>query len=1318
MATSFRTLFPKAAYASLLALAINVSAHGAPLNLQDVPLFLTASVDPNVLINMSVETPMGGAAYTDNTGIPAGCGGRVTVGSNTDIGTCYFPTTEYLGYFDPNKCYTYSSNKFIPAGATGANHTCTTKWSGNFLNWVSMTAIDMFILNMTGGNRTTDSTTETVIRRARKTDNNSWFPRKALNAGVNVAPSTVTPYSDATLYFHNTTWGFDVGTSFNRATSNGQTPDRGQYTTAVRVCSSAAGLESNCVAYGNSPTYYKPEGLIQKNANSKRFGVLSYTLDNTDSRDGGVLRSKMKYVGPTLPDGTTNAAAEYETTGLLRTNPDGAAGLNSGVINYINKFSDAGYKSFDPIGELFYEGVRYFKNLGPTPEYSSGITTAQYGGFAIVTNWDDPIAHRCQKNFTVAINDANPWYDKTLPGTSFTNANLIGAAGVSYALGGQDFGEPSNPDSDINVTTLTNRVGELEGLNGTTWSNNGTWQVTDAGGNVTASGQNDSVGGGAGTFDNSVSNKVVARLGEVMGTSPAIQKQNSYYIAGLAYYANTTDLRTETDMDNDRGIQTVQSFVIDTQEYNANPLDGPKNMLWLAGKYGGFVDANGDGIPQTDEWDADQDGLPDNYVLATNPVNLTAGLNRAFSFIDDQTASASSASVNSGSISSETRVYQAKFDADDWTGQLLSFEVGSDGSLGGSVQCDSDPCWDAANEIPPAASRKIITRNSDGTAVAFQWSSLDSARKLQIDPTYVSNNTLGTALVNYLRGDASNEKPAGLNFRARPVSKLGDIVSSAPIFVGEPRFSYRDNLEDKPYSAFRLAHSDTDGEGADAGRTQVVYAGANDGMLHAFNAETGAELLGFIPGSVFANLRTLADVNYSHKFFVDGPPNMGDVFINNEWQTVLIGGLNKGGQAIYALNITNPSNFSEANADDIVLWEFTDSDADGATGGITGDADLGYTYSQPAIVRLQNGKWGAVFGNGYNNTVAVGAQSTTGHGVLYIVDIENGQLIRKIDTKVGSPTTPNGLSTPAAVDLNGDAIIDYIYAGDLRGNMWKFDVRDDDPDNWEVAYGDSTTPLPLFTATSQPITSRPEVIRGPRGVGMMVLFGTGKYLETTDKIIPVTPEIQAYYGLHDQNTNVDATDRITALTNLAQQSILLEKTVVFDTPSGDLTYNIRETSKVGTGGTGKGWYLNLRSPDAPNGKGYQGERQVSNSIVRAGRVIFTTLIPDSDPCNFGGNSWLMELDALSGNQLADTPFDLNRDGVFDENDYVTGADGTRIPISGLQPDVGITPEPGVLIGEGGTKEFKYNPGTTGTISVTVENPGEGASGRQSWRQIR
>ncbi|MEX2049861.1 MAG: PilC/PilY family type IV pilus protein, partial [Steroidobacteraceae bacterium] len=711
--------------------------------------------------------------------------------------------------------------------------------------------------------------------------------------------------------------------------------------------------------------------------------------------------------------------------------------------------------------------------------------------------------------------------------------------------------------------------------------------------------------------------------------------------------------------------------------------------LKYAAKWGGFKDTNDNDLPDVQaEWDSDGDGNPDNYFLVTNALRLGEQLTEAFNEILARVGSASSASVNSGSISSETRVFQAKFNSGDWSGQLLSFPVQSDGTL------DTAEEWDASEEIPAPNSRTIITVNSDGVATPFRWANVDATRQGELDPT---SDGFGQQRLNYLRGDGTREDQivatGSPQFRDRPTSPnrnvLGDIVSSAPMFVGRPPFMFPDVLESQPYSAFIAANLN---------RTHMLYAGANDGMLHGFDAATGEERLAFIPGGVFANLHELTSIDYSHRFYVDGPPTMGDAFYANAWHTVLVGGLNKGGKSIYALDVTNPSNFSEANAASIFRWEFTDA------------ADLGFTYSRPAIIRMQDGKWYAVFGNGYN--------STNGKAVLFIVDVETGALVRKIDTGVGT-TGANGLSTPAAVDLNGDSIVDFIYAGDLFGNLWKFNVTGADPANWDVAYGSAGVKLPLFTARDaandpQPITSRPEVGRGPRGAGVIVLFGTGKYLELTDK----TPtQRQTFYGILDPNSLTD-TDLVAGRASLTSQQIIAEQDFSFTDPDGNsLTIPLRVTTDNAV--TNRGWYLDLLAPPNPPGT-FEGEMQVSDSILRGGRIIFTTVIPDPDPCIAGGTSWLMELDALTGSRLEASPFDLNRDIEFDGDDFVevTLEDGTviEVPVSGLQSEVGITPKPGILAGP--NAEYKYTPGTTGNIQVTVENPGVNATGRQSWRQIR
>jgi type IV pilus assembly protein PilY1 len=768
-----------------------------------------------------------------------------------------------------------------------------------------------------------------------------------------------------------------------------------------------------------------------------------------------------------------------------------------------------------------------------------------------------------------------------------------------------------------------------------------------------------------------------------------------------------------------------------------------KDPLWYAAKWGGFQDEDKNNLPNlSTEWDADNDGDPDNYFLVTNALTLNAQLTKAFKDIVARVASASSASVNSGSISSETRVYQAKFNSGDWSGQLLSFPVQPDGTLA------TTPEWDAAEKIPAPNSRAIITVNNNGTAARFRWSgtaSLDTTRKSQLrqsDPSTPLD--YGQLRLDYLRGDGAREdrnNNVAPVFRNRPIvpfrNVLGDIVSSAPVFVGKPAFLYRDSLEAAPYSAFRIAR---------ANRDKMVYAGANDGMLHVYDAGTGAtkgtERLAFIPGQVFKNLHEITKPTYTHRYFVDGTPTVGDAFISGAWRTMLVGGLNKGGQGVYALDITDPSvsNFTEANAANIFKWQF--SDVDGDTNTLNNDRDLGYTFSRPAIVRMPNngatpGKWVAIFGNGYNNTEADGMASTTGRAVLYIVDLATGNLIKKLDTLVGTAqdplgqARPNGLATPAVIDLNGDSIVDYAYAGDLFGNLWKFKFPDGNTANWDFAYKSGTTPVPLFVATDalgnrQPITTRPEVGRGPRGAGMVVLFGTGKFLELADKNV-ATLKTQSFYGIIDRNT--DITDVVTGRNFLTPQQILVEDNFTFTNPGTDpgagddttVTLPIRVTTANAVGTT-RGWYMDLLSgtPGVPPPAGFKGEMQVSDSVLRNGRIIFTTLIPNPDPCDFGGTSWLMEMDALSGARLQQTPFDNNDDGQFDGADMVTVTlpDGTTVtvPISGLKSEVGITPKPGILAGE--NAEYKYTPGTTGEIQMTVENPGANAMGRQSWRQVR
>lgn len=677
------------------------------------------------------------------------------------------------------------------------------------------------------------------------------------------------------------------------------------------------------------------------------------------------------------------------------------------------------------------------------------------------------------------------------------------------------------------------------------------------------------------------------------------------------------------------------------------------------------------------------------YLQANNASQLTSALQSAISHVFAASSSSSSVATNSTRLGTETRLYQARFNSLEWTGEVLSFSINSDGS---TQTTDSYP----RSSIPAAADRDIFTYNPvTALGVEFQWTGgTTGLSEAQQDELHTDINSavddLGVERVAYLRGDRSREQTTDVDtgvttgdFRARS-SLLGDIVNSDPHYVGTPDFRYHllPGTEGEAYVTFRS-------NATYRNRTPTLYVGANDGMLHAFNASTLVESFAYVPNGVFPRLSALTSPDYNHMYYVDGSPRSGDAYINGGWKTVLVGGLGAGGRSIYALDITNPSGFSASN----VLWEFS-------------DPHLGYTFSQPTIVRLSTGQWAAIFGNGYNST---GTTDPTAQ--LFIVNLADGSLIKKIDTGANSANTTgevpaglhNGLSTPTPVDIDGDRITDYVYAGDLYGNLWKFDLTASQTNNWDVAVKSGQNKLPLFRAVDasgngQPITSRVEV--GSHSVtGRMIYFGTGKYLETGDNTVPDSPLTQSFYGIHDKDTPSNSS---LTRSQLQAQTIIAE-VEAFDTW-------VRAISANTVASTQRGWYLDLVSPV----NGAEGERVVSNPILRAGRVIFTTLIPDPDPCSFGGTSWLMELDAQSGGRLNYSVFDLDGDDRFNTQDYIQLEDGTWVPVSGKGSD-DIIESPAIV--SAGEIEYKYASGSSGTIHVVTEL-GDGQSARQSWRQIQ
>ncbi|MEZ5564665.1 MAG: PilC/PilY family type IV pilus protein [Gammaproteobacteria bacterium] len=734
------------------------------------------------------------------------------------------------------------------------------------------------------------------------------------------------------------------------------------------------------------------------------------------------------------------------------------------------------------------------------------------------------------------------------------------------------------------------------------------------------------------------------------------------YLDDLAKFAYDIDMRTGPD---DTGV----SF--------DDPDDAQQNLITYTV---GFAVAN----QMMADAAANGTGL---YFQAGDEDELTAALQAALADIDARTSSAASVATNSTRLASDTFIYQARFSSSDWGGQLLAYPIGSAGEIAtldvnGIPQLGTVSGWNAAKVVPVPAARNIVTYDpGTGTGMDFQWASLTPAQQLELDQDISGNNDgLGQKRLDYLRGVKSDESPNGAAFRVRS-SALGDIINSDPTFVGEQNYGF-DMLpggEGSSYQTFRQS-------AAYKGRTPMVYVAANDGMLHGFDAKTGVEMLAFMPNVVYPELRFLTDpsFNTNHRLINDGAPRALDAYLGGGWKTVLLGTLGGGGKGVYALDITDPDGFSASD----VMWEFTSAN----------DSNMGVAIPQATIARMANGKWAAIVPNGYNSG---------GNAVLFILDLETGAKLKEIDTGIAGD---NGLSTATPVDVDGDRITDYIYAGDLKGNMWKFDVTSSSTSDWKIAFSGA----PLYTACSadpctaanrQPITARPEVGISPPA-GYFVYFGTGRYFAVGDN--GVGTGANTVYAIRDKNEKGTAVEVLPTAgrSAMVQQSVLNEQLLTF----GAYSEGVRVTTNNPITDGDDGWYLDLPT---------SGERQVSSPILRGGRLIFTTVIPSGDECSAGGESWLMEIDALSGSRLTESPFDLNRDRSFDVLDFVrldpNDPNSPLVAVSGRQSKQGIIKTPGIVTDD--RIEYKYASGSAGGIDTTIESAGR-QRGRQSWREIQ
>lgn len=695
------------------------------------------------------------------------------------------------------------------------------------------------------------------------------------------------------------------------------------------------------------------------------------------------------------------------------------------------------------------------------------------------------------------------------------------------------------------------------------------------------------------------------------------------------------------------------------------------------------------------------------FFTAEDSTQLTLVFNEILTSILGTAASFSSTSLNSTSLSAGSQIFQSSFDSANWAGDVIASKI-SNGTNCGATQkgrlCPSSE-WSAADELDGKTpdSRTIITMNGSGTGVSFRWGSLDAAQQsaLNIDYNHLTDtgtvDDRGQLRLEFLRGDRSLE--ADGSFRNRS-SVLGNIVGSDPYFVGAPNQNYPFG----GYAGFRASNSS---------RTPVVYIGSNSSaMLHGFNAETGEELLAYVPNQLFGTdsnpgLAKQTAIPYSHTWGVNGSPNVGDVQIGGNWASYLVAGLKQGGQGLFALDVTDPSGFSEGSASTIAKWEFTDAD----------DADLGYVYGQPAIVKMANGKWAAILGNGINSAQSDG-HAGNGQATLFIIFIEGPSAgswtlgSDYIKIKVGPSGQDNGIASVAPVDIDGDSVVDFIFGGDLQGNMWQFNVTADGAGSWVAAYGGT----PLFTATDgtdpQPITAVPEVglnLLTDDPDDIMVYFGTGKYLEVSDTF-STSSQTQTFYAIFADPVEVADPFTLRSSWTAPARSDLLEQEVVAESKIDGRPYRVTSDHELELD-KHKGWYIDL-----PISK----ERQITRPVLRNGNIVFTTMIPSSDPCAPGGRSWLMEVSSQGGARPATPVLDVDDDLVIDGDDVITitvDGEDVDVPISGVATQVteGLMSSPAVLAITPDL-DVKF----TGLSSTGVLEQGELGNrhaGRITWREI-
>ncbi|MDO4681618.1 MAG: PilC/PilY family type IV pilus protein [Lautropia sp.] len=620
------------------------------------------------------------------------------------------------------------------------------------------------------------------------------------------------------------------------------------------------------------------------------------------------------------------------------------------------------------------------------------------------------------------------------------------------------------------------------------------------------------------------------------------------------------------------------------------------------------------------------------YLSVQNGSGFFNSVNRVLSKIVARQGSTSGVSVSSQALQAGNQKFVPSFKTGLWVGDLTAYALGADGTQG-------EAQWRASENIPKPDQRYLFVgngyRSGPGTTPLRWGNALSSElRRELLGAAGLSDAAMGERLIAYFRGEKVDEENG--RFRRRN-GLLGHIVHSPPVYVGAaidrgyqylPReFAPGRASGATQYRAYLTAKA------ASRTRPGQVFVGSNDGILHAFDAATGVETYGYVPRAVAVEMARLSRTDARHRLMMDGPLLEADAWWDGKWRNVLLGTTGAGPRAIFALDVTDTRPGTGLNARS-VLWE-----VDAAA-----QPEIGHVLATPEIGVTRDGSWVAVLGNGY--------ESQSGRAQLFVLNLKTGQVLARLDTGRGNAQRPNGLGGVRLI-RDGNQVITGAYAGDLQGNVWKFDLASDKSSEWKVSFGGK----PLFVVQDgRPLTAAPATVSHPLG-GMMVLVGTGKLFDEGDND---TRDQESVYGLWD-NEQLGRDDRGRTVWKEGGTTIdaraVRQRQVTMDAEGRYATLAPDDArNRILDWRTERGWRVALDMIRE------QGQRNIVAPQLVSGLVLFETMSPVIDEsdvnlaCRVTMNTpaFNLLLDPLSGRMMTKAVIDTNGDGAVNGKDKAVG----------------------------------------------------------------